>query len=195
MNKTPNEIKEFYKEHNKHIKLTYRKVYLIEQIKKYVYGRNVYDVGCGDGFITAILSGFCNIRGLDLNVENVSKRFPNIAFEEFDIANTQDVPIHGNCVLFLDVMEHIPDEKEKEVIQKLSWMADFAILNIPETSHSKQIIERKVDIIRIISRFQSTGMVLRYFEHWGVSRKETYNFMVFKKVFTPQEEVDAKEKS
>lgn len=176
-----NKVKEFYKERQKQVKISYRKVHLIELIKPYVENRKVYDIGCGDGLIAASLAFFCNMVAFDLDTEKAARRFKGLKFVDFNMVTDHSVPIGADFVLCLDVLEHIPEENESTVLARLAQMGDNVIINLPEQSTGDQIIEREIELTTLIRHFKPHKLRLRKLLHWRVSDEERYNFMVFLK--------------
>ena len=79
---------------------------------------NILEAGCGDGFGTQIISQECkNIDAIDFDeifIENCKKNRdnPNVNFYLHDILDTPFKQNYYNGIYSLDVLEHIPKEKE-----------------------------------------------------------------------------------
>lgn len=162
--------------------MSYRKVRLVEFLRPHIQGTRVFDYGCGDGIITYLISNFCHVTGIDLDVTALKQRFPQNSFCSIDMAdfNLTQLP-QSDCLLLLDVLEHIPKEFETQFLLKLSSKTKKVIFNIPEISRQEQIIDRNIDIVSLITAMNAWGFRLLEFKHWRILDKEKYNFLVFVK--------------
>jgi hypothetical protein len=167
------EVKDYYAKRQRNISISPRKLMLLEKVRKYIYGKKVLDYGCGDGFITACCSRFCNISGCDLDSKIALKHFPGIKF--FDIKDIQE---RYDVIMLLDVLEHIEPEVSKGILWTLCSVTDCLILNIPEVKKKEQIVEYDINILDLLYFLDSQGMELTFFERWCVFTKEVYRFMV-----------------
>lgn len=169
-------VKEYYDKRQKRVKITSRKILLTSYLMPYVHQKKVIDIGCGDGFITTILARWCSIKGYDLSTEVCKKAFPAIPF--FDI--TQNLPREADCILLLDVLEHIEEKEEFRFLEWWSAKTDMVIINIPIHNKQEQIIDRHVSIPDLITRMDKLSFSLDSLRTWNASAKEEYKLMVFK---------------
>lgn len=156
---------------------------LVNEILKFVTTRDyVLDVGCGDGFITACVGTICaTIVGLDRCVNKAIKPSPKLNFIECDIVNDVYRTEDADVVMLLDVLEHIPEEREEVFLKHMVCMAKKRlILNIPFQQDESQPLDRKVDHYKIIDLL-SHYAELTYFKKIHIRRNEHYYFMVFSK--------------
>lgn len=123
-----------FKEEQKLMKITKRKVELVKLISNIVHSTdNVLDVGCGDGFITACLSNYCRIAGGDLDTEYTKARFPSLELHNVDITKEGYGDKLCDVVLCLDVLEHIEEDKHRQVVDMLKKATiRLLIINVPD---------------------------------------------------------------
>lgn len=151
---------DFYKQKNSKLKITKRKLWLVEKIIKIINNQNktqnVLDVGCGDGFITACLANYCNIAGIDL-AKPEWKEGKNLKFFEIDIEKF-DIKTENKCdiVLFLDTIEHIKKENELLVLYKIFNLAEkMVLISFPFNNvNGNQIEDRFINSEEVIKYIQ-----------------------------------------
>jgi SAM-dependent methyltransferase len=71
----------------------------------------ILDFGCGDGWLTAVLSMFGNATGTDLSPHIAAKRFPRIPFVEADFSNWHPNLGPFDVVVSQEVIEHLEDQR------------------------------------------------------------------------------------
>lgn len=90
--------------------------YMVQHVARYVWamdicrGRDVVDLGCGDGYGTALLSWVARSAvGIDVSLEAVAaapKRYPGVDYRVGDLTNADVIPRAEIGVCF-EVLEHI----------------------------------------------------------------------------------------
>jgi len=89
-----------------------REIILTENVISHLAKRgNVLDVGCGDGYLSYLLSnrGF-EVVGIDFSVFRVRYAHEHSAGADFIIADGRYLPFHGECfdsVVCCEVLEHV----------------------------------------------------------------------------------------
>lgn len=179
---TTAEVKEFYKQKVSQLKITPRKQVIMSLVLPYLkLSLSVLDVGCGDGYLTFLMSMFTHVTGVDTDVEAQQKRFPQTEFIARDILtglpdNKYDI------VTCFDVLEHIPFDQHYMSLVNISETvkgSGLLIFNQPEQTDPSQPIDEVVTVVELINILKTFSFKLIRFENYAISRKESYNFMVF----------------
>jgi ubiquinone/menaquinone biosynthesis C-methylase UbiE len=90
---------------------------IINSLKPYVHGR-VLDVGCGDGFVTNLISkfpGVAEIFGLDISQTaiNIGKsKYTHIKFEVGSVTNLPFAANYFDVITAIEVVEHINNTEQ-----------------------------------------------------------------------------------
>ncbi len=90
-------------------------------------GINVLDLGCGEGLGDLLISQSCDcesIVGIDFMEDDIRWANENIASEKMKFLNKNFIGVDvfhgmGDCVVSLDVIEHIPKEQETEYLETI----------------------------------------------------------------------------
>jgi len=116
--------------------------------------------------------------GLDRAVTETNGK--RVCFLQCDIV--KDPITYGNIdtVLLLDVLEHVPREDERGLLNKINNYNKYLIINIPDQQDDKQPYDRKVNPLSIINYLSRKNRLHRY-QRFAISKEESYNFMVFTK--------------
>jgi SAM-dependent methyltransferase len=72
----------------------------------------ILDIGCGDGWLTSIVSHFGPTTGIDLSndaVEQARRRYPGVTFEAADLTQYQHSGELFDIVISQEVIEHLED--------------------------------------------------------------------------------------
>ena len=80
---------------------------ILEQMSKLeLRSPRILDFGCGNGWLTSILSHFGEAEGVDLSAQSAIHRFPALVFHEADLTNW-NVAKPYDLVVSQEVLEHI----------------------------------------------------------------------------------------
>lgn len=122
---------------------SYRCKLIINALNNWVKkGENVLDVGCGNGIITKLLMDHFRLKVVGCDVKNYLTE-DNIQFVKI---RSGKLPFHTNkfdAVLLLDVLHHIPFEKQANLIKEGLRVANKVIIFEAKPT----IIGRIADII------------------------------------------------
>jgi 2-polyprenyl-3-methyl-5-hydroxy-6-metoxy-1,4-benzoquinol methylase len=133
------------------------------------------DVGCGDGYVLNYLSKMNpNKRylGIDLSEKAIkfADAFKNCDNVQFKVLNLKDVNEKFDCVLAIQVLEHIPDDQIRDFMDYLARVTNnlgFLIISVPTMNFPvTKKHYRHYTIEKILSE-KPEGFSLTYF---------TYNF-------------------
>lgn len=192
------EIKEFYNSFLKSRMIDYRLSNGNERInmatnfviKNIKLSDNILEIGCGIGIITEriarkIKKGFiwaCDIS--DKNIwyaqktikEKNIKFFTADIFEQFDIIRNK-IDKQIDVFILVDVIEHLPIERHKELISKLNSIAsrDYKIiLTFPSVYYQEylkqnnpkelQIIDEEITLDHLLNLAAENDLIIKYFE-------------------------------
>lgn len=78
-------------------------------------GKDILDIGCGDGVFTSFIKNQCpssHLTGIDqsrLAIHRATKTYPNISFHPLDIENISNLKQQFNTVFAIEVLEHLLD--------------------------------------------------------------------------------------
>ncbi len=203
-----NEVKEFYNSFLHSRMISYRLNNGNERINlasKFILENinardNILEIGCGIGIITErisrkLKSGFiwaCDISDKNIWYAKQTIRKMNIDFFEADILEQFDIvkkrvnkPI--DVFIFVDVLEHIPNEKHADLFSKLdSISTDDAkiLLTFPSEFYQNyliknnpnelQIVDEVITIDSISENVRKTGFVIKYIEFKDVWMTNQY---------------------
>lgn len=174
------DTKEFYEERAKVVRITLRKQMIIYLMMPYLFSHpRILDVGCGDGYLTLLMSGFARVTGFDRNVTSQQKHFPNVKFISGE--SFKDLPDEQyDIVTVFDVFEHIP-EKGLLIKEIVSRAKKLLIANLPEQEDRSQPVDDRVLPSVLTSWMLGFGFHLIKLENYRISEKESYNFLVYAK--------------
>jgi 2-polyprenyl-3-methyl-5-hydroxy-6-metoxy-1,4-benzoquinol methylase len=118
------------------------KIFTIIKYSKINSNSNVLDIGCGDGrLIYEIKKHTSNIIGIDVSEKaiNFAKAFnPQIKFIVGDITSKKiSLEQEFSVITCVDVIEHLPDKKVKQVIDKAYDMLQpdgKLVISVPSTN-------------------------------------------------------------
>ena len=99
----------------------------------------ILDIGCGTGWLTAILSEFGEVVGVDLAPEAARERHPHLQFIEADISDWQ-TELHGfDVVVSQEVIEHVEDQAGLiGLLHRLLRPGGYVILTTPNARITSQ---------------------------------------------------------
>lgn len=158
MEKSQTSTKEFYRNHSKELRVSARNLRILAEVPRWIHGKTVLDVGCGNGFITTCMSVYATVKGIDID----------------DDIQTYNEAAEYDVVTCFDVLEHIPNlEAALTNIVGLVKFCGLIIINQPEQTDASQPIDNLVPVDRLLS----LGKLL-YFENYKVGKNESYNFVV-----------------
>ena len=130
-------------------------------VSRWIIGKSVIDVGCGNKFITKCMSVYATVKGIDID-EDIFKYQNNDVYD---------------VVTCFDVLEHVDGVyKALENIKYLCKIGGIIIINQPEQRDESQPIDNIVSL----NILMKLGKLI-YLENYAFSPKESYNFMVFSK--------------
>jgi 2-polyprenyl-3-methyl-5-hydroxy-6-metoxy-1,4-benzoquinol methylase len=136
---------------------------------------NVIEIGCGDMFGSPIVSDIVKkLHCIDFednllpyNTEKL-KYFKNISFEIADITN-YSTNIKYNAAFCLDLLEHIPKEKEGKFFKNvcnLLYEEGIMIIGIPNKNSSKYATKlSKIGHINLKTPSELKSLMKKYFKH------------------------------
>ncbi|MGH2787975.1 MAG: class I SAM-dependent methyltransferase [Actinomycetota bacterium] len=93
----------------------------VDRIKNLISRKPVLDVGCGDGFVTALIARHAQtVHGIDLNPRGIA--FARLIVEEphvsFSVAKAEDIseaarqaPWNGEVITAFELIEHLEDRE------------------------------------------------------------------------------------
>jgi len=137
----------------------------IKKFVKYLYGKRVLDVGCGDGNWSFIVSRFCKkVYGIDMNpkAHQIARKKENI---NYLIANGERIPFKNNSFDFIictEVLEHIKDEKN--IINEFKRILNYGGLIFISTPNKKYF--ETLDLSAYLKKI--TPPYLNWFFRWFV---------------------------
>jgi len=171
----PNQ-KEFYEEKNSNVTISSRKIKIINLVSSVLApNRSVLDIGCGDGFLSFVMSLTSkSVTGCDLAPPKEALS-PNVSYVESDISKSK---LNGeyDVVTCFDVLEHIEDLEAGLVNIKAALKKGGAlIVNHPEHHDPSQPIDNEITVLELIKKI---NMKLIKLEYYGFT-DEAYYFMIF----------------
>lgn len=177
-------VKDYFVQKQKQVVFSLRKIEIVKHMMNILSKpmiRNVWDVGCGDGFISAHMALLGNVTATDYDVTNPKNFFKDIEFKNNDILKDDPPYAEFDIVTSFDVLEHIPAgqlglalDKMKSAVRRGGYIA----INIPEKTFGNSDIDNEIDPLRII---EYLDMKLLRFRNYAIQRDEIYNFMLLKK--------------
>lgn len=82
----------------------------LEEIKKAVIGDNLLEAGCGNGYLSGILSGITRVTGLDIIIsDEARKTHPAVEFVEGKLEQLPWPDKHFDTVVSTHTLEHVVD--------------------------------------------------------------------------------------
>jgi 2-polyprenyl-3-methyl-5-hydroxy-6-metoxy-1,4-benzoquinol methylase len=111
-----------------------------------VQGAKILEVGCGTGWMSAALSKFGKVTGVDLGskiIETAQKSYPEIDFHSGDF-HTVDLPLnYFDVIVCLETLAHIADQPAcMHRLATLLKPGGFLLL----TTQNKSVFERRADV-------------------------------------------------
>ena len=170
MEDSKNSINEFYHNHSKTRRVTPRVIKLSMFLPPLIGGKRVIDVGCGNRMLTDIMSLYAHVTGIDIE-EDIT---------EYKTDKKYDV------VTCLDVLEHIPEDKLGEALRnlwRLCLRGGYVVINLPEQQDESQPLDRKIKPIELITKYRLFDMKLVKLQWFKITDNESYNFMVFRRMY------------
>ena len=77
----------------------------------------IIDMGCGDGWLTNILSQYGDITGVDLSTEVARTSYPKLEFKQVNVV-TEKIEGIFDVVVSSEVLEHLTSENQQTYIKK-----------------------------------------------------------------------------
>jgi len=113
-------------------------------------GSEVLDVGCGDGRLAALLARTCRVSAFDYSskaVEDNSRLHPTVRFFCADALCSPPVEevARYDLVTCMDVIEHVPFEKQKSLVQHLAIFLKARGILVISTPDREQSLRYKTD--------------------------------------------------
>ncbi len=72
----------------------------------------ILDLGCGNGWLTSILSHFGDAVGVDLSAASATRRYPHLTFYEADLTRWHPSIERFDVITSQEVIEHIEEQKD-----------------------------------------------------------------------------------
>src|SRR5260370_28306922 len=72
----------------------------------------ILDLGCGNGWLTSILSRFGDAVGVDLSAASATRRYPHLTFYEADLTRWHPSIERFDLITSQEVIEHIGEQKD-----------------------------------------------------------------------------------
>jgi 2-polyprenyl-3-methyl-5-hydroxy-6-metoxy-1,4-benzoquinol methylase len=166
--------KEFYKEKNKTVTISTRKIKIMGLMTPILDKKqDVLDVGCGDGFLSLLMSFYCkSLTGCDL----APVKAGNYETVEIDLCK-KGLKGKYDIVTCFDVLEHLADfDAGLKNIKAALKKTGVLIVNHPDGSDSTQPIDNEIPIMELIKKID---MRLVKLEYYNFSGGEAYTFMAF----------------
>jgi 2-polyprenyl-3-methyl-5-hydroxy-6-metoxy-1,4-benzoquinol methylase len=142
----------------------------------------VLDIGCGDGYITAMMAMFAKVSGWDRDIPPaVKSRFPYVRFRDCPIEDLATEKY--SIVTVFDVLEHVPPQERAAMlclVRDCLQKGGLLILNQPEAADKSQPFDSPISVTEATNLCQDHGFKLIQLNHYAFSPQEQYNFMVFK---------------
>jgi len=105
---------------------------LMELSRLQLWTPRILDFGCGDGWLTAVLSTFGETTGADLSPEVAAERFSGIRFVAADFNTWQPDLEPFDVVVSQEVIEHLEDQAHYlEIAASLLKPGGYLILTTP----------------------------------------------------------------
>ena len=166
--------KEFYAKKNKQVTISTRKIKIMNLMSDVLdKNQDVLDVGCGDGFLSLLMSFYCkSLTGCDLAPQEAA------TYKTIEIDLCKDSLLDKyDVVTCFDVLEHLEDfDKGLENIKKALKPSGVLIVNHPEGVDKSQPIDNQIPVMDIIKKINMKLVKLEYYTFAG---NEAYTFMAF----------------
>ena len=130
-------------------------------------GATILDAGCGSGVVSAVVAKAhpnLNVIGLDGNPDAVAfceqqwGHLRNVKFIRGEIDHLEAFETTSlDCIIFLEVIEHITEEQAQEVLSSFYRMlkpAGQLIISTPNRKSMWQLIEGTMDLLRLSPRMK-----------------------------------------
>jgi 2-polyprenyl-3-methyl-5-hydroxy-6-metoxy-1,4-benzoquinol methylase len=179
------DTRSFYRQMHSQLKITPRKQMILYYTMPYLApNRFVLDIGCGDGYITAMMAMFAKVCGWDRDISPaVQSRFPYVRFRNSPF---EDLAAEKyDIVTVFDVLEHVPPEERAAmlcIVRDCLQKGGLLILNQPEAADKSQPFDSPISVAEAINLCQDSGFKPIQLNHYAILPQEQYNFMVFKYV-------------
>ena len=113
--------------------------YLATQIIEYLQPTLVLDYGCGEGFLThSIIYNNVECYGYDISEYAINNAYGLAEGNTFTHIVNKDYDL----VICMDVLEHIPKNKEQKIIDDIcKWSNKYILLSVCDTMLSKTYID------------------------------------------------------
>lgn len=142
--------------------------YFLKRIKEFLSGlecKNILDVGCGEGYITNMVSVLkdCDIVGVDIGAEVIKQaelNYPHITFIQ---GSACELPFDDNSydlIIGCELLEHL-DNPEKAMKELRRVCAKWVLLSVP-----REPLWRVLNMMRG-RYFSSFGNTPGHLQHWS----------------------------
>lgn len=195
------DVKNFYNQFSSYLKNDRerenpRHIYVKNRIKSIITPEcSVLDLGCGIGITTEFVksSGVKKVIGVDISEENIKsarEASNNIEYIVGDITSI-DLGKKFDVILMIDVLEHIPIAKYKELfrtIKKHLQQDGLIYLTIPNYQYQEfiriyrpdlmQIIDNSISLDMILSYCKNENLIINFFNIYGIDFPHQYNELI-----------------
>jgi 2-polyprenyl-3-methyl-5-hydroxy-6-metoxy-1,4-benzoquinol methylase len=161
-------------------------------------GARILDVGCGTGVMSAYMTRFGTVTGIDYSEPAVRLAASMVPEASFHVGSVVDarLPSGGFDVISLfDVLEHVPKPDRTEFAGELGRLLASDGTLIASTPHPNltewmrehrqdlmQVIEERVELRDVIDLFDALDLTLTRYDTYDIDRGgPQYQFMVFRR--------------
>lgn len=108
------------------------------------FGRQlrILDLGCGKGWLTAILSKYGAVLGVDLSIDVAKKLYPHLEFRQANII-TDEIEGQYDVTVSSEVIEHLETESQPILVRRcyeLLGQDGYLILTTPNKSKVEELV-------------------------------------------------------
>jgi trans-aconitate 2-methyltransferase len=161
-------------------------------------GARILDIGCGTGVMSAYMTRFGTVTGIDYSEPAVRLAASMVPDASFHVGSVVDAgfPSGGFDVISLfDVLEHVPKPDRTEFAEELGRLLASDGTLIASTPHPKltewmrqqrpdlmQVIDEAVELRDVIDLFSALDLTLTRYDTYDIDRGgPQYQFMVFRR--------------
>lgn len=104
----------------------------------------ILDIGCGDGWLTKILSKYADVTGLDISVDAARELYPQLKFIEADIITYEIMTGYYDIIVASEFIEHLPVEHQTYFIRKSHLCLKeegYLILTTPNRPFAEKLLK------------------------------------------------------
>lgn len=108
------------------------------------FGRQlrILDLGCGKGWLTAILSKYGAVLGVDLSIDVAKKLYPHLEFRQANII-TDEIEGQYDVIVSSEVIEHLETESQPILVRRcyeLLGQDGYLILTTPNKPKVEELV-------------------------------------------------------